>query len=50
MNLATLWNRFVNQSEQETLEFTIKELEKQKRIIDTQLSVLRFKLAIVKNS
>jgi hypothetical protein len=49
MNLATLY-RFFNPSEQETLEFTIRELEKQKRIIDTQLSVLRFKLEIVKNS
>jgi hypothetical protein len=48
--LATLRSRFVNPNEQKTLEFTIKELEKQKRIIDTQLSVLRFKLALVKNS
>jgi hypothetical protein len=48
--LATLWSRFFNPTEQETLEFTIKELEKQKRIIDTQLSVMRFKLSLIKNS
>ena len=50
MNLLTTLYRFFNPTEQETLEFTIKELEKQKRIIDTQLSVLRLKLSLVKNS